>query len=102
MEYLKDHLDSLMTKFNVDFYITADELVDMDLDVCITNKSSDEDIITEISAHDAVDAEEESDEEEVYDYVTKSSFNDAMDPISLLENYNSGRHKSCCGHWFPK
>ena len=30
-----------LTKFNVDFDITADELVDMDLDVCITNKSSD-------------------------------------------------------------
>ena len=88
MENLKDDLDLLMTKFNVDFDITADELVDMDLDVCITNKSSDEDIIAEISGHDAVDAEEESDEEEVSDYVTKPSFNDAMDAITLLENYS--------------
>ena len=88
MENLKDDLDLLMTKFNVDFDITADELVDMDLDVCITNKSSDEDIIAEISGHDAVDAEEESDEEEVSDYVTKPSFNDAMDAITLIENYS--------------
>ena len=64
------------------------ELVDMDLDVCITKKSSAEDIIAEISAHDAVDAEEESDEEEVSDYVTKPSFNDAMDTTTLLENYS--------------
>ena len=85
MENVKDDLDLLMTKFNVDFDITADELVDMDLDVCITNKSSDEDIIAEISGHDA---EEESDEEEVSDYVTKLSFNDAMDAITLLENYS--------------
>ena len=48
----------------------------------------DEDIIAEISAHGAVDAEEESDEEEVSDYVTKPSFNDAMDAITLLENYS--------------
>ena len=88
MENLKDDLDLLMTKFNVDFDITADELVDMDLDVCITNKSSDEDIIAEISGHDAADAEEESDEEEVSNYVTKPSFNDAMDAITLLENYS--------------
>ena len=66
----------------------AAELVDMDLDVCITNKSSDEDIIAEFSTHGAVDGEEESDEEEVSDYVTKPSFNDAMDDITLLENYS--------------
>ena len=47
-----------------------------------------EDIIAEISGHDAVDAEEESDEEEVSDYVTKPSLNDAMDAITLLENYS--------------
>ena len=46
------------------------------------------DIIAEISGHDAVDTEEESDEEEVSDYVTKPSFNDAMDAITLLENYS--------------
>ena len=36
----------------------------------------------------AVDAEEESDEEELSNYVTKPSFNDAMDAITLLENYS--------------
>ena len=49
---------------------------------------SDENIIAEISGHDAVDAKEESDEEKVFHDVTKPSFNEAMDTITVFENYS--------------
>lgn len=54
------------------------------LDVCITNKSPDQDIIAEISGH----AEEESDEEEVSAGVKEPSFNGATDAITALQNFN--------------
>lgn len=54
------------------------------LDVCIANKSPDQDIIVEISGH----AEEESDEEDASADVTKPSFNEAMDTITVFENYS--------------
>ena len=82
LENLKDDLDMLKKRFNV-------ELVDLDLDVCIPNKSSDEDIIPDVSGHDAVDVEEESDKEEVSDDITKPSFNEAMDAITPLETYTT-------------
>lgn len=85
MENLKDDLDLLKTKFTVDFDITAEKLVDVDLVVYITNSSPDEDIIAKISGHGAVDAEEESDKEELSDNAAKPSFNDAT---TVLENYS--------------
>ncbi|XP_065668047.1 tigger transposable element-derived protein 4-like [Hydra vulgaris] len=63
MENLRDDLELLKTKFDADFYLTVEELVDIDFDVCIANKSSDEDIIAEVSEHDAIETEEESDDE---------------------------------------
>ena len=52
------------------------------LDVCIANKSPDQDIIVEISGH----AEEESDEEDASADVTQPSFNEATDAITVLQN----------------
>ena len=48
MENLKDDLDLLKTKSNEDCDIIAEKLADR-----ITNSSADEDIIAEISGHDA-------------------------------------------------
>ncbi|XP_065653015.1 tigger transposable element-derived protein 4-like [Hydra vulgaris] len=44
--------------------LDVDETVmeNIDFDVCIANKSSDEDIIAEVSEHDAIEIEEESDD----------------------------------------
>ena len=88
MENLKDDLNLLKTKVNVDYNTTVKELVDLDLDICVTNRSSDKYIIVEMSGYDGVDAEEEFDKEKVSDDVTKPSFNKAMDAITLLENYS--------------
>ena len=88
MENLKDDLNLLKTKVNVDYNTTVKELVDLDLDICVTNRSSDKYIIVEMSGYDSVDAEEEFDKEKVSDDVTKPRFNKAMDAITLLENYS--------------
>ena len=60
----------------------------MYLDVYITNKSLDKDIITETSGHDTVEKEEASDGKKVSDDATKSSFNEAMDVIIVFKNYS--------------
>ena len=65
METLKDDLDLLLTELNVYCDITADELIELDLDACITDKSSDEDIIAEIYGPVIVDDEGKSNEEEL-------------------------------------
>ena len=64
-ETLKDDLDLLQTELNVYCDITADELIELDLDACITDKSSDEDIIAEIYGLVIVDDEGKSNEEEL-------------------------------------
>ncbi|XP_065658870.1 tigger transposable element-derived protein 4-like [Hydra vulgaris] len=90
MENLRDDLELLKTKFDVDFKLTADELVGIDFDVCIANKSSEEDIIAEVSEHDAIETEEESDDEcvGVSDNATKPSLNEAMHAVTVLEIYS--------------
>ena len=67
----------------------ANEVVDIDFDVWIANKSPDEDIIAEVSGYDAIETEEESDEERigVSDDATKQSLNKVMQAITVLENY---------------
>ncbi|XP_065658063.1 tigger transposable element-derived protein 4-like [Hydra vulgaris] len=90
MENLRDDLELLKTKFNADFNLTADELVDIDLDACIADKLSDEDIIAEVSEHDAIETEEESDDKcvGISDNATKPSLNEAMHAVNVLENYS--------------
>ncbi|XP_065664689.1 tigger transposable element-derived protein 4-like [Hydra vulgaris] len=90
MENLRDDLELLKTKFDADFNLTVDELVDIDFDVCIANKSSDEDIIAEVSEHDAIETEEESNDKcvGVSDNATKPSLNEVMHHVTVLENYS--------------
>ena len=77
--------------FNVDFDITADELVDIDLDVCITNKSNHQMRISlqRFLHMTLLTLKRNQMKRKFSDYVTKPSFNDAMDAITLLENYQS-------------
>lgn len=46
----------LKKRFIVDCDFTAEELIDCDLHIYITNKTAEEDIIPEVSGHEAVDA----------------------------------------------
>lgn len=74
MENLKDDLDLLKTKFNMHCDITVEDLGDLDLDVCITSKSSDKDITKEISGNGTVDTEEECKGEKLSGDVKKTKF----------------------------
>ena len=90
-ENLRDDLELLKAKFYSDFSLMADELVDIDFDVCIANKSSGEDIVAEVSGDYAIETEEESDDDErvdVSDDAIKPSLKEAMHAIIVLENYS--------------
>lgn len=84
MENLKNDLDLLKTKFSMHYDITVEDLGDLDLDVCITSKSSDKDIIKEISGNGTVDTEEECKGEKLSGDVTKQSFDKSMNAITVL------------------
>ena len=84
MENLKDDLDLLKTKFNMHCDITVEDLGDLDLDVCITSKSSDKDVTKEISGNGTVDTEEECKGEKLSGDVTKQSFDKSMNAITVL------------------
>ena len=57
MEDLKNDLELMKEKFNMNFELTAKELVDIDFKISITGTVSDADIIAEVTgrAHDADD-----------------------------------------------
>ena len=55
MKNQKNDLDMLKKRFIVDCDFTAEELIDFDLHIYITNKTAEEDIIPEVSGHEAVD-----------------------------------------------
>ena len=90
MEDLKNDLEVMKEKFNMNFELTAEELVDIDFEISVTGTVSDADIIAEVtgSAHDP-DGEEDSDnEEQPTECLNKPSFNDAMNSITILEDYS--------------
>ena len=74
----------------LDFEINPEEFVDIDLDVCINNKLSDEDILAEVSVHAAKSdgeihtnyVDDENDE------IVKPSWNETRDAINILEDYS--------------
>ena len=78
-------------KFNVNFKLTAEELVDIDFEISVTGAISDKDIIAEVSGSvDYKDSSEDDDfdNEEPTELLTKPDFKDAMNAISILEDYS--------------
>ncbi|XP_047126144.1 uncharacterized protein LOC124807794 [Hydra vulgaris] len=90
MENSKGDLELLKAKFDADFNLTIDELVNINFDVCIAKISSYDNIIAEVSRHDAIETEQKSDDEcvDVFDDATKPSLNKAVHAITVLENYS--------------
>ena len=90
MEDLKNDLEVMKEKFNMNFELTAEELVDIDFEISVTGTVSDADIITEVTrrAHDADDEENSDNEEQPTECLTKPSFNDVMNSITILEDYS--------------
>ena len=90
MEDLKNDLEVMKEKFNMNFELTAEELVDIDFEISVTGTVSDVDIIAEVTgrAHDADDEEDSDNEEQPTECLTKPSFNDVMNSITILEDYS--------------
>ena len=66
MEDLKNDLEVMKEKFNMNFELTAEELVNIDFEISVTGTVSDADIIAEVTgrAHDADDEEDFDNEEQ--------------------------------------
>ena len=90
MEDLKNDLEVMKEKFNMNFEMTAEELVHIDFEISVTGTVSDADIIAEVTrrAHDADDEEDSDNEEQPTECLTKPSFNDVMNSITILEDYS--------------
>ena len=91
IEDLRGDLQVMKEKFNVNFELTAEELVDIDFEISVTGAISDKDIIAEVSGSvDYKDSSEDDDfdNEEPTELLTKPDFKDAMNAISILEDYS--------------
>ena len=89
MESLKDDLEMMKEKFDENYGMTAEELLDIDFEISVTSALSDADIIAEIPGHVDTDEEEEcDDEEQPTDCISKPLFKDVMDTITVLEDYS--------------
>ena len=90
MEDLKNDLEVMKEKFNMNFELTAEELVDIDFEIFVTGTVSDADIIVKVTgrAHDTKDEEDSDNEEQPAECLTKPSFNDVMNSITILEDYS--------------
>ena len=90
MEDLKNDLEVMKEKFNMNFELTVEELVDIDFEISVTGTVSEADIIAEVTgrAHDADDEEDSDNEEQPTECLTKPSFNDVMNSITILEDYS--------------
>lgn len=91
IEDLRGDLQVMKEKFNVNFELTAEELVDIDFEISVTGAISDKDIIAEVSGSvDYKDSSEDDDfdNEEPTELLKKPDFKDAMNAISILEDYS--------------
>lgn len=91
IEDLRGDLQVMEEKFNVNFELTAEELVDIDFEISVTGAISDKDIIAEVSGSvDYKDSSEDDDfdNEGPTELLTKPDFKDAMNAISILEDYS--------------
>ena len=90
MEDLKNDLEVMKEKFNMKFELSAEELVDIDFEISVTGTAYNADIIAEVTgrAHDADDEEDSDNEEQPTECLTKPSFNDVMNSITILEDYS--------------
>ena len=90
IENLQRDLQVMKEKFNVDFKLTTDELVDIDFEISVSSIASNADIIAEVSRRDDNNNSEDddSDNKGPNKTLTKPDFKGAMNAISILEKYN--------------
>ena len=90
MEDLENDLEVTKEKFKMNLKLTVEELVDIDFKISVPGTVSDAHIIAEVTgrAHDANDEADSDNEEQPTECLTKPSFNDVMNSITILEGYS--------------
>ena len=83
MESLKGNIEMMKEKFQENYGMTVEELVDIDFEISVTSTSSDADIIVEVSGHNEYDNEGQP-----TDCIWKRAFKDVINVITILEDYS--------------
>ena len=89
IEDLQSDLEIMRGKFNIEVDVNATDLVDIDLEVCVSDALSDADIIDGIMGHDyESENDDDDDNEQPVETLTKPDIKDVMNALSLLEDYS--------------
>ena len=81
MKSLKGNIEMMKEKFQENYGMTVEELVDIDFEISVTSTSSDADIIVEVSGHTEYDNEGQP-----TDCIWKRAFKDVINAITILED----------------
>ena len=86
---LKVDIEIMKEKFHENYGMTTEELKDIDLETSVASASSDAEIIAEVPGHVDINNEKESsDEEQPTHCISKPSLKNAMNAITVLEDYS--------------
>ena len=89
IEDLQSDLEIMRGKFNIEVDLTATDLVDIDLELCVSDALSDADIIDGIMGHDyESENDDDDDNEQQVETLKKPDIKDVMNALSLLEDYS--------------
>ena len=83
MESLKGNVEMMKEKFQENYGMTVEELVDIDFEISVTSTSSDADIIVDVSGHNEYDNEGQP-----TDCIWKRAFKDVINAITILDDYS--------------
>ena len=89
MTSLKVDIEIMNKKFHEKYGMTTEELKDIDLETSVASASSDAEIIVEVRGNVDINYEKESsDEEQPTHCISKPSLKNAMNAITVLEDYS--------------
>ena len=94
IEDLQSDLEIMRGKFNIEVDLTATDLVDIDLELCVSDALSDADIIDGImgqdyeSEDDDDDDDDDDDNEQQMETLKKPDIKDVMNALLLIEDYS--------------
>ena len=89
IEDLQSDLEIMRGKFNIEVDLTATDLVDIDLELCVSDALSDADIIDGIMGHNyESENDDDDDNEQPVETLTKPDIKDVMNALLLIEDYS--------------
>ena len=89
IEDLQSDLEITRGKFNIEVDVNATDLVDIDLEVCVSDALSDADIIDGIMGQDYESEDDDDDDnEQQMETLKKPDIKDVMNALLLIEDYS--------------